>query len=103
MVTVDFKLYIDGMDKLLEQINQATVELSKVQNALNQELGVFECSLRGSSQNVFKECSDNIKAGIVSQKDILTEAKNTGLAAKKALTEVDAQIAAGINVEMGLL
>ena len=34
MATVDFKLYIEGMDKLLEQINQATVELSKVQNAL---------------------------------------------------------------------
>jgi len=99
MATADIKLYIDGIDKMMEQINQAKVQFKEVQDALNQVMDILESKLKGPSKDAFKKNSTNIKSGLISQNSILADARKTGLDAKQTLMEYDEQIAAGIDAD----
>jgi hypothetical protein len=93
---IDYKLTPDGVETLMGQIDKAIRQFNKAQKTMNAEIYAIENSLVHLSKSVFINKVDIIKEGILSQDNILTDARTTGLAAKEALQESDTQIAAGI-------
>jgi len=94
------KVYIDGIDKLMAQLDQATEQFVAVQEAINGEMDNLEKSLVGQSKNAFKESSNEIKSGLVSQYELLQEARKSGLDAKETLIKSDELIAQGIVADI---
>ena len=97
MPKADLKLDQGGVDKLLEQINQAIEQFNEVRQATKQYMEKLEESLAGASKNAFSGKSREIQAALIDQYLILADAKSTCLRARESLTEADAQIAVRIN------
>ena len=94
------KMYLEGIDKLMAQLDQATEQFRAVQEAISDEMDNLENSLKDPSKNAFKGNSNEIKAGLISQYDLLRAARKICLDAKQTLIAADAQIAQGINTDL---
>ncbi|MCL1816422.1 MAG: hypothetical protein FWG43_02315 [Clostridiales bacterium] len=94
------KVYKDGLDKLMGQLNQAITQLEETQKAVGAEMDNFANTLKESSKNAFAYKSNAIKTVFYGLKEILKDARDTGITAKETLQEVDGQIAKGIDVDI---
>jgi uncharacterized protein YukE len=93
------KLYVDGMEKLMAQIDQATADFITVQKSIGNAMDNLSDSLAGSSKTAFDNKSDTIKAVLLLQNGILVKVKEDALTAIDTLMETDKQIATGVNID----